>query len=117
MMNGNWSLSKGAFCHWFKGLLRGAQVWRISKSLGWVPASATRDQAYEHLNQRVPDDVKCVASGPLHHNHPGICAQPCMILLGRRGLSTSWHHDGALFYTTNIFKLGERDEPMTLAQV
>jgi hypothetical protein len=26
----------------------------------WVPAKATRDQAYEHLNLRVPDDVKCV---------------------------------------------------------
>ena len=38
------------------------QVWRISKSLGWVPATATRDQAYEHLNQRVPDDIKCAAT-------------------------------------------------------
>ncbi len=28
------------------------------QSLRWVPASATRDQAYEHLNARVPDDVK-----------------------------------------------------------
>ena len=36
-------------------------MWRISKALGWVPASATRDQAYEHLNQRVPDDTKCAA--------------------------------------------------------
>lgn len=33
-------------------------VWRISKSLGWVPAKATRDQAYDHLNLRVPDSVK-----------------------------------------------------------
>ncbi|KAK9814172.1 hypothetical protein WJX72_001606 [[Myrmecia] bisecta] len=33
-------------------------VWRISKALGWVPAKATRDEAYEHLNLRVPDDVK-----------------------------------------------------------
>eukprot|EP00965_Chrysotila_dentata_P109497 3618518-Pleurochrysis_carterae.AAC.2 len=27
-------------------------------SLGWVPKSATRDQTYEHLNRRVPDDIK-----------------------------------------------------------
>jgi hypothetical protein len=29
-----------------------------------VPAKATRDQAYEHLNLRVPDDVKCVDTFP-----------------------------------------------------
>eukprot|EP00879_Flechtneria_rotunda_P011998 GHRR01012531.1.p1 GENE.GHRR01012531.1~~GHRR01012531.1.p1 ORF type:complete len:409 (+),score=103.16 GHRR01012531.1:906-2132(+) len=33
-------------------------VWEISKQLGWVPATATREQTYEHLNQRVPDDIK-----------------------------------------------------------
>ncbi|EIE21580.1 DNA glycosylase, partial [Coccomyxa subellipsoidea C-169] len=33
-------------------------VWRISKSLGWVPAKATRDAAYEHLNLHVPADVR-----------------------------------------------------------
>lgn len=33
-------------------------VWRISKSLGWVPAKATRDTTYEHLNVRVPPDVR-----------------------------------------------------------
>ncbi|KAK9834832.1 hypothetical protein WJX81_002194 [Elliptochloris bilobata] len=33
-------------------------VWRISKALGWVPARATREQAYQHLNARVPDAVK-----------------------------------------------------------
>lgn len=33
-------------------------VLHISKALGWVPPSAGREQAYEHLNARVPDDVK-----------------------------------------------------------
>lgn len=33
-------------------------VWKIAISLGWVPARATREQTYEHLNRRVPDDVK-----------------------------------------------------------
>ena len=33
-------------------------VWRITKSLGWVPAKATRDEAYEHLNARIPDELK-----------------------------------------------------------
>lgn len=33
-------------------------VWRITKSLGWVPATATRDEAYAHLNVRIPDELK-----------------------------------------------------------
>jgi endonuclease-3 len=33
-------------------------VWEISKRLGWVPGSATRDQTYQHLNALVPDDLK-----------------------------------------------------------
>ncbi len=33
-------------------------VWRITKKLGWVPKNASREQTYEHLNYRVPDDIK-----------------------------------------------------------
>ena len=33
-------------------------VWRIAKSLGWVPGAASREDTYEHLNRRVPDDIK-----------------------------------------------------------
>lgn len=33
-------------------------VWRITKALGWVPAKATRDQAYTHLSTRVPPDIR-----------------------------------------------------------
>ena len=33
-------------------------VWRITKALGWVPQAASREKAYEHLNRRIPDDVK-----------------------------------------------------------
>lgn len=36
-------------------------VWRISRALGWVPAKASRDDAYSHLNDRVPPDVRCQA--------------------------------------------------------
>ena len=31
---------------------------RISKQLGWVPSSATRESAYEHLNKTIPPDLK-----------------------------------------------------------
>jgi len=33
-------------------------VWRISKQQGWVPAAATRETTYEHMNKRVPDELK-----------------------------------------------------------
>ena len=36
-------------------------VWRIAKALGWVPAKATREQAYLHLNARMPDAIKFAA--------------------------------------------------------
>jgi endonuclease-3 len=37
-------------------------VWRIAKSLGWVPRHATREQAFLHLDSRVPQPLKY----PLH---------------------------------------------------
>jgi endonuclease-3 len=33
-------------------------VWKIAVALGWVPSRANREQTYEHLNRKVPDDVK-----------------------------------------------------------
>jgi endonuclease-3 len=33
-------------------------VWHISKRLGWVPQSASREDTYDHLNGRVPDEIK-----------------------------------------------------------
>jgi endonuclease-3 len=33
-------------------------VWRICKKLGWVPAKATREQTYEHMNVHVPSELK-----------------------------------------------------------
>ena len=33
-------------------------VWRITKSLGWTPAKASREQTYHHLNRRIPDQHK-----------------------------------------------------------
>ena len=33
-------------------------MWKIAAGLGWVPKSATRDTAYEHLNRMVPDACK-----------------------------------------------------------
>lgn len=34
------------------------QVWHIAKALGWVGPAASREAAYDHLNARVPDDIK-----------------------------------------------------------
>jgi predicted secreted protein len=33
-------------------------VWHITKKLGWVPSSCSRESCYEHLNNRVPDVFK-----------------------------------------------------------
>jgi len=33
-------------------------VWHIAKRLGWVPAGASREDTYKHLNNRIPDCVK-----------------------------------------------------------
>ena len=33
-------------------------VLRISKDLSWIPKSASREDAYVHLNERVPDHIK-----------------------------------------------------------
>jgi endonuclease-3 len=33
-------------------------VWHIAKRLGWVPAAASREDTYKHLNNRIPDCVK-----------------------------------------------------------
>lgn len=33
-------------------------VYRITKSLGWLPEEANREKAYLHLNSRIPNDLK-----------------------------------------------------------
>ena len=33
-------------------------VWKIAKTLKWVPPSASREDTYLHLNSRVPDAAK-----------------------------------------------------------
>ena len=33
-------------------------VLHIAKKLGWLPQDASREQAYEHLNRRVPNECK-----------------------------------------------------------
>ena len=33
-------------------------VWKIALSLGWLPAKAGREEAYAHLNSRVPAAMK-----------------------------------------------------------
>eukprot|EP00322_Chrysochromulina_rotalis_P028461 CAMPEP_0115831412 /NCGR_PEP_ID=MMETSP0287-20121206/2127_1 /TAXON_ID=412157 /ORGANISM="Chrysochromulina rotalis, Strain UIO044" /LENGTH=317 /DNA_ID=CAMNT_0003284761 /DNA_START=8 /DNA_END=961 /DNA_ORIENTATION=- len=33
-------------------------VWKLGIALGWVPKTADRDGTYEHLNMRVPDEIK-----------------------------------------------------------
>ena len=33
-------------------------LWHITKKLGWVPSTCSRESCYEHLNNRVPDEFK-----------------------------------------------------------
>lgn len=33
-------------------------VWHITKKLGWVPPTCSRESCYEHLNNRIPDSLK-----------------------------------------------------------
>ncbi|CAG9460672.1 unnamed protein product [Pedinophyceae sp. YPF-701] len=33
-------------------------VWRIAKNQGWAPNRASREETYEHMNCKVPDEVK-----------------------------------------------------------
>ncbi|PUZ61536.1 hypothetical protein GQ55_4G283700 [Panicum hallii var. hallii] len=33
-------------------------VHRITKAMGWVPVTASREKAYIHLNNKIPDDLK-----------------------------------------------------------
>uniref|UniRef100_J3MCT2 HhH-GPD domain-containing protein n=2 Tax=Oryza brachyantha TaxID=4533 RepID=J3MCT2_ORYBR len=33
-------------------------VLRITKAIGWIPATASREKAYLHLNSKIPDDLK-----------------------------------------------------------
>ncbi|KFK34084.1 hypothetical protein AALP_AA5G100200 [Arabis alpina] len=33
-------------------------VFEISKALGWVPKTADRNKTYDHLNRRIPDELK-----------------------------------------------------------
>ncbi len=62
-------------------------VWRITKALGWVPPRSTREQAYLHLNARVPAPLKCARAGlrvflPAHGPPTATCygerAPPCI---------------------------------------
>lgn len=33
-------------------------VWRITRDLGWAPKNASREDTYDHLNEKIPDDIK-----------------------------------------------------------
>ena len=58
-------------------------VWKIAVSLGWVPQKANREQTYEHLNRKVPDDVKyalhvlLVEHGKVYNNEVKLL-RPCV---------------------------------------
>ena len=55
-------------------------VWKLAIKMGWVPPAATRETAYEHLNRRVPPelrfDLHCllVEHGKREKNHLGCLA-------------------------------------------
>jgi endonuclease-3 len=58
-------------------------VWKIAVALGWVPSRANREQTYEHLNRKVPDDVKyalhvlLVQHGKVYNNEVKLL-RPCV---------------------------------------
>mmetsp|Transcript_21729 Transcript_21729/g.35866 ORF Transcript_21729/g.35866 Transcript_21729/m.35866 type:complete len:341 (+) Transcript_21729:82-1104(+) len=62
------------FCLKRKDFPVDTHVWKLAMNLGWVPKSASRDQTYDHLNMRVPDDIKyelhvlLVKHGKVHKN-------------------------------------------------
>jgi endonuclease III len=35
-------------------VLTRSHIFRITRSLGWIPAEATRETAHSHLNARIP---------------------------------------------------------------
>ncbi|KAI3481285.1 hypothetical protein L1887_56502 [Cichorium endivia] len=51
-----------AFCIGRQSMAVDTHVFRLCKSLGWVPEKANRDQTYYHLHERVPGHLKY----PLH---------------------------------------------------
>uniref|UniRef100_A0A0D9WNR3 HhH-GPD domain-containing protein n=1 Tax=Leersia perrieri TaxID=77586 RepID=A0A0D9WNR3_9ORYZ len=74
-------------------------VLRITKSIGWVPATASREKAYLHLNSKIPDDLKfdlnclfvthgklcqsCAKKRPENHGLE-FCVPPSKLWLHRR---------------------------------
>ncbi|XP_020587575.1 putative DNA glycosylase At3g47830 isoform X2 [Phalaenopsis equestris] len=58
-------------------------VFRITKSIGWVPMKADREKAYLHLNKRIPNELKfdlnclLVSHGKICHR----CAVPWPVYL------------------------------------
>ena len=55
---------------------------RITKAIGWVPSTATREKAYIHLNNKIPDDLKFDLNC-LFVTHGKLC-QSCTINLGAK---------------------------------
>jgi len=76
-------------------------VWRISKRLGWAPATCSREQCYEHLNRRLPPHLKydlhvllvdhgkrCPSCLGKNGRLQKECHGPCpLVVLGRKGPS------------------------------
>lgn len=71
-------------------------VWHIAKRLGWVPSSASREDTYLHLNQRVPDAIKydlhvllvrhgkvCVACAKGGRTVHAAIKDPCPLTVGK----------------------------------
>ncbi|XP_077237889.1 DNA glycosylase superfamily protein isoform X1 [Tasmannia lanceolata] len=80
---------KAELCR-FKGI-GPKTVFRIAKSIGWVPVGADREKTYLHLNRRIPNELKfdlncllvthgklcksCTSKGGNHHRNS--CNGPC----------------------------------------
>jgi endonuclease-3 len=90
-------------------------VWRITKALGWVPQSASREKAYEHLNRRIPDDVK-FSLHVLLVEHGKVCkkcaknGKPRRTVLGPCPLSFTRVSMEREMMLNNDFKTGKMEE-------
>jgi len=79
------------FCLKRKDFPVDTHVWKIALNLNWVPKSASRDQTYDHLNLRVPDEIKyelhvlLVKHGKVYKNEVRVLRATMRELGGRIG--------------------------------
>lgn len=78
-----------------------SHVFRITKALGWTPAKANRETAFQHLDVRIPDENKYPVSRTLLKTCPWadiVPEAPCTARQTRSIVSfvlSEWQHHGS----------------------